>query len=117
MGLRNATDVVDGASRFGTPGAGPPLYTVMPSPLGEILLRSDGEALTGLYLEGSRGMPGGGAEGRADPGWFRRVTAELTAYFAGDLFRFETPLAPFGTPFQRAVWAALTEIPYGATWT
>jgi methylated-DNA-[protein]-cysteine S-methyltransferase len=41
--------------------------------------------------------------------------AQLRAYFAGTLTTFDMPLAPSGTPFQLAVWSALTEIPYGTT--
>lgn len=40
---------------------------------------------------------------------------QLVAYFAGDLHRFDLPLAPAGTPFERRVWAAMREIPYGET--
>ena len=40
---------------------------------------------------------------------------QLAAYFAGELRTFALPLAPAGTPFQRRVWAALREIPYGET--
>ena len=45
----------------------------------------------------------------------RRLEAELEAYFAGALRTFETPLDMFGTPFQRRVWEALLQIPYGET--
>jgi methylated-DNA-[protein]-cysteine S-methyltransferase len=38
---------------------------------------------------------------------------EVVEYFAGARTVFETPLAPEGTPFQRRVWSALLEIPYG----
>ena len=38
-------------------------------------------------------------------------------YFAGARRVFTVPLAPAGTPFQRLVWDALREIPYGATAT
>jgi methylated-DNA-[protein]-cysteine S-methyltransferase len=40
---------------------------------------------------------------------------QLTAYFAGHLYRFDLPLAPAGTAFERRVWAAMREIPYGET--
>lgn len=40
---------------------------------------------------------------------------ELAAYFAGDLRRFSIPLELPGTAFQQAAWAALRDIPYGAT--
>jgi len=42
---------------------------------------------------------------------------ELDAYFAGNLDRFDTPLAASGTPFQKRVWQALREIPCGTTAT
>ncbi len=42
---------------------------------------------------------------------------QLAAYFAGELHLFELPLAPEGTPFQRAVWEAVAAIPYGETRT
>ena len=37
----------------------------------------------------------------------------MRAYFDGKLKRFDLPLAPQGTAFQRQVWEALTRIPYG----
>lgn len=45
----------------------------------------------------------------------RETARQLRAYFAGDLREFDVPLAPAGSEFQRAVWAALLEIPYGFT--
>ena len=47
----------------------------------------------------------------------RHAIAELDAYFAGDLDTFTVEVAPVGTPFQRAAWAELARIPYGATLT
>ncbi|MDX1983869.1 MAG: methylated-DNA--[protein]-cysteine S-methyltransferase, partial [Bryobacteraceae bacterium] len=46
---------------------------------------------------------------------FREVIRQLDAYFKGALHDFDVPLAPLGTPFQRNVWSALREIPYGRT--
>lgn len=46
-----------------------------------------------------------------------QTKAQLDLYFAGQLDEFSLPLAPLGTPFQRAVWAELSKIPYGATVT
>ena len=40
---------------------------------------------------------------------------QLSDYFGGRRRDFTLPLAPVGTPFQREVWAALREIPYGET--
>jgi methylated-DNA-[protein]-cysteine S-methyltransferase len=42
---------------------------------------------------------------------------QLTAYFAGQLTRFDLPLAPDGTDFQKAVWDAMCKIPAGKTAT
>lgn len=45
----------------------------------------------------------------------RELEAELSAYFAGELEAFRTPLETRGTAFQEAVWAELRTIPYGTT--
>lgn len=46
-----------------------------------------------------------------------KIISELRAYFAGTLTRFETPLHMTGTEFQKSVWRALCEIPFGQTWS
>lgn len=40
---------------------------------------------------------------------------ELTAYFAGMLKEFKTPVHFLGTPFQQSIWSCLQTIPYGQT--
>ncbi len=40
---------------------------------------------------------------------------ELDLYFSGKLIKFTVPLKTFGTDFQKQVWNALCEIPYGET--
>mgnify|MGYP000773019812 CR=1 FL=1 len=42
---------------------------------------------------------------------------QLNEYFAGARREFDLPLAPKGTPFQKAVWAEMNKIPYGETRT
>lgn len=92
-------------------------FTTMGSPVGELMLTSDGEALTGLFMEEHAGGPRNGPEA----GWkreaapFRDAVAQLRAYFAGESESFTLPLAPVGTDFQKKVWAALAAIPYGET--
>jgi len=81
------------------------------SPLGELQLVGDGRALTRLEMS-PRSIPAGGSH---DPEAFGDVEAQLDAYFAGELTEFDVPLAPAGSGFQLAVWAALTRIPYGET--
>ena len=87
------------------------------SPIGELLLTGSDDALTGLYmLAAAGGRPPRTPPGaRRLPAAFTRVTAQLRAYFAGDRHDFDVPLAPGGSPFQLAVWSALTRIPYGTT--
>lgn len=91
------------------------VYTLVASPIGALLITADDPdaGLTGLYTAG---------HGRtAHPSWerddrgFADARAQLDAYFSGRLRRFGLPLAPHGTPFQRAVWDALLQIPYGET--
>jgi len=45
----------------------------------------------------------------------KEVLSQLEKYTNGELKRFDCPLDLRGTPFQRRVWAALVEIPYGQT--
>jgi methylated-DNA-[protein]-cysteine S-methyltransferase len=92
-------------------------FARFPSLIGPILVLSDGDALTGLYMEPHKYGPS------IDPSWIedeprlRGVREQLDAYFAGTRARFDVPLAPRGTAFQKAVWHALTTIPYGSTTT
>lgn len=53
----------------------------------------------------------------ADPVRTELVRDQLQAYFAGDRTTFDLPLRFHGTPWQVAVWQALTTIPFGETRT
>ncbi|MCK9159916.1 MAG: methylated-DNA--[protein]-cysteine S-methyltransferase [Bacteroidaceae bacterium] len=44
-----------------------------------------------------------------------RTYAELEEYFKGERKVFDLPLNLIGTDFQKKVWSALCEIPYGET--
>ncbi|WP_312497934.1 methylated-DNA--[protein]-cysteine S-methyltransferase [Enterococcus sp.] len=44
-----------------------------------------------------------------------KIELQLQRYFAGEAIAFDLPFDFVGTPFQQAVWQALTEIPYGQT--
>lgn len=95
------------------------LYTdSFASPLGEILLVSDGETLSGLYFEGQKYIPAL-PEAEKDPSLpvFKSARAWLARYFAGEKPEADLPLRAAGTAFQRAVWDLLKEIPYGTTAT
>ena len=83
------------------------------SPLGRILLLSDGEALTGLYMDTQPGKPG---ELQKELPVFECTKTWLDAYFRGRKpDPMALPLAPKGTPFQEMVWKLLLTIPYGTT--
>lgn len=47
--------------------------------------------------------------------YFKQLKEELDAYFEGRLKEFNVPLDISGTDFQKQVWQALVEIPYGTT--
>jgi methylated-DNA-[protein]-cysteine S-methyltransferase len=57
------------------------------------------------------------AELRAGAGADGAIAGQLREYFAGQRRAFDVPVAPRGTPFQRAVWDAMVAIPYGETRT
>jgi methylated-DNA-[protein]-cysteine S-methyltransferase len=80
------------------------------TPIGPLLLSAEDGRLSGVAFAAS-------AEARSSEPVFLEAEAQLLAYFAGELQRFELPLAPRGTAFQLSVWAALLEIPYGSTTT
>jgi methylated-DNA-[protein]-cysteine S-methyltransferase len=91
------------------------LYTLQDSPIGELLLLGDGEALHGLYMQDGRKPT------KVRPDWKRRDEAfadareQLDEYFAGTRTSFDLPLVLNGDAFQTRVWAELQRIPYGET--
>jgi methylated-DNA-[protein]-cysteine S-methyltransferase len=88
--------------------------TQHPSPLGDLLLVADDEHLRGLYLPDPRHAPPA-IDRRADSGPIAAAREQLDAYFAGALERFDLPLSPDGTRFQRRVWDELQRILVGET--
>ena len=106
-------------------------FTEMGSPIGTLLLAADDEGLRFV------GLPDGKGVVTPAPDWVRDdaplrgpaplardagahlddARRQLDEYFAGTRRAFELRLAPRGTEFQRLVWFALAEIPYGATWS
>jgi methylated-DNA-[protein]-cysteine S-methyltransferase len=91
------------------------LYTIVDSPIGNLLLVGDGEALHRLDMrQGRRPVA-------IDPRWERRDEAfaetreQLTEYFDGRRREFDLTLAMAGSAFELRVWRELCEIPYGET--
>jgi methylated-DNA-[protein]-cysteine S-methyltransferase len=91
------------------------LYTLHDSPIGELLLAGDGEALHGLSMQDGRRpiKPRGDWECREDA--FADAREQLDEYFAGTRTTFDLPLVLNGDAFQTRVWAQLQRIPYGET--
>jgi len=90
-------------------------YRIVDSPIGPLTLTGDDEALTGLLMDGQRPAPAARPDCIRDDLAFAEVVDQLDAYFGGDLIDFDVSLRLEGTPFQRRVWSALREIPYGQT--
>ena len=93
-------------------------YAYIDSPLGKLMISSDGTALTGLYMGAPSKRPSIDAwqENPATPA-LRETAQQLHEYFSGTRREFELPLKFDGTEFQHQVWTALTEIPFGVTRT
>ena len=91
------------------------VYTRMDSPIGELLLAGDGRTLSLLHMVEGRHPVRIDAAWQRDDDAFADARAQLGEYFAGGRTTFDVPLALEGTPFQRRVWSALLEIPYGET--
>lgn len=89
------------------------------SPLGEIILASDGEALSGLWFRGQKyfGSTLGEAPVQRTLPAFDRTKEWLDIYFSGTAPDFTPPLSLRTTPFRRAVWEILLKIPFGQTMT
>lgn len=87
------------------------------SPVGAIMVASDGESVVGLWLEGQKYFAATVREEMTEqPDLPVLVAARrwLDGYFRGERPAIaDLPLAPKGGAFRRAVWDILCEIPYG----
>ena len=94
-------------------------YDLYESPYGRILLVASDEGLSGVYFDGQKHHPQLEAAWRHDAhhALLRQAKGELAEYFRGERKRFETALAPEGTPFQCRVWRAISTVDFGATLT
>src|SRR5258706_8524972 len=94
-------------------------YDTFKSPQGEMLLVATDEGVAGIYFAGQKYFPKKEKEWRRDPNHapLRQAKRELKEYFAGRRKRFEVALDPDGTPFQRSVWKAISNVGFGETTT
>ncbi len=90
-------------------------YCYLETPIGQILLAGDDEALALV------GFPKGSMRHEPEPDWiynekpFAAARQQLREYFAGERTEFDLPLRLDGTEFQLLVLEALRQIPYGET--
>ena len=106
----------------------PRVSTIVDSPLGPLTLMASPQGLRIVGWEGEavgvvsdRGSPLSESVPVADRSSateiLRAATTQLEEYFRGLRTTFDLPLAPTGTPFQRAAWEVLRTIPFGQTMT
>jgi len=91
-------------------------YDYVDTAIGRVLISGDAEAIRRIAF------PKNGKPVAPAPEWEHSARGpvgeairQLRDYFAGRRTGFDLPLAPEGTPFQRAVWRQLQDIPYGGT--
>lgn len=90
-------------------------YVWIETPVGRLLVAADEAGVRYVLFGEGRSEVQPRAGWREDPARSSEAVRQLRAYFAGELRRFELPLAPEGTPFQQRVWRELLNIPYGET--
>ncbi len=97
-------------------------YSQTESPIGLLILKSDGEALTGIFMTGTylnapSRPPTDLDQWVLDPSCepLRKTARQLDEYFSGERRDFDLQLRLDGTDFQKRAWRNLMEIPYGGT--
>ena len=95
--------------------------TYYKSPVGNLMLVSDGDNLVGLYMENQKYYLNGLKQeltSKDNLQVFENTKKWLDRYFAKENPSIkEIPLAPIGGEFRQKVWKILCEIPYGQTIT
>ena len=92
-------------------------YTKIDSPLGPVLIVGTERGLSHIsFQKCSQPLAIDSAWQKGAP-FLEDAARQLTEYFAGKRRTFELRLDPAGTEFQKKVWAALCEVPYGKTAT
>lgn len=92
-------------------------YDRFQSPQGGMLLVANDTGLAGVFFDRQKHHPTMQADWMKSSSHklLRQAKRELGEYFAGKRRRFAVPLAPDGTPFQRAVWKAISTVSFGET--
>ena len=90
-------------------------YTHLDSPLGKLLIGGTASTLKWVNFPNSKKFKTPDANWIESTQPFQAVIEQLLDYFSGHRQRFELAFKAEGTPFQKSVWRALLEIPYGQT--
>lgn len=90
-------------------------FRVIDSPIGPLTIAGRDGAVTHLYMDEQSHPPASRHTWVTEPAGFGPVIDQLHDYFDGTRHTFDVPLALEGTDFQRQVWQALGDIPYGET--
>ena len=85
------------------------------SPVGPLLIEALPTALTAIHWPDHKAKAAGTAEKHALPTLLKKTLSQLDEYFSGTRKAFDLPIAPEGTGFQKEVWQALGDVPWGNT--
>lgn len=90
----------------------PPLrLTRIDTPVGPLTLAADADVLVAVSFASPDDEPVNSQPSQI----LERVGEQLAEYFEGRRRSFEVPFRLEGTPFQREVWTALLDVPFGVT--
>lgn len=90
-------------------------FGYLESPIGALLVAGDDVCLHAISFPSGSRLVEPRQEWRRDDALFKGTFAQLSAYFGGELTEFDLPLHFAGTTFQKTVWQALIDIPFGET--
>lgn len=91
-------------------------YSILTETLvGPLLIAADQQGLRFLMFSKQGKLPKPEPDWQNDDRQLREPVRQLRAYFKGKLRQFDLPLAGEGTDFQKRVWKALCDVPYGQT--
>ena len=105
-------------------------YTQFLSPMGEVAVSASREGITALafqqgaapldipsdaFINAKRLTALNKPESEKQSAFLSAAVQQLEEYFSGKRTDFSLTLAPRGTDFQKKVWHALTQIPFGET--
>jgi methylated-DNA-[protein]-cysteine S-methyltransferase len=92
-------------------------YSTLETPLGTLLIAARETGLAGVWFDAQQYFPTMVATWQRDDAHptLRDASAQLGAYFAGDLTAFSVALAPEGTAFQQSVWRDIATVGFAKT--